>query len=98
MDATIKWIIVWLVIVNVIGVLVTSWDKRRARRREWRVRESTFWMIAALGGGLLTFLTMLFIHHKTRHRSFMIGIPLIVLAQMVVVYLLWQTGVLNVTQ
>lgn len=91
METTIKWMLVWLVMLNVIGMLVTSWDKRRARRREWRVPESTFWMITALGGGLLTFVTMLVIRHKTRHRSLMIGLPLMMLVQVVVFCLLWWT-------
>ena len=50
MEMPIAVIVMWLVIVNIAAVLMTMWDKNRARRREWRVSESTLWVTAALGG------------------------------------------------
>ena len=74
---------VWLVIINFISVIVCIADKSRAKRGKWRVRESTLWMLTFLGGGAGMYLTMRLIRHKTLHKSFMIGIPLIVILQII---------------
>ena len=92
MEMPIAVIVMWLVIVNIAAVLMTMWDKNRARRREWRVSESTLWVTAALGGAAAMFLTMFVIRHKTRHLSFMIGLPLLSVVQIAVLYLMFLFG------
>lgn len=77
---------VWLIIINFISVIVCIADKSRAKRGKWRVRESTLWMLTFLGGGAGMYLTMRLIRHKTLHKSFMIGIPLIVILQIIAVF------------
>lgn len=81
-----KILAVWLVIINFISVIVCIADKSRAKRGKWRVRESTLWVLTFLGGGAGMHLTMRLIRHKTLHRSFMIGIPLIVILQIIAVF------------
>ena len=81
-----KILAVWLVIINFISVIVCIADKSRAKRGKWRVRESTLWMLTFLGGGAGMYLTMRLIRHKTRQKSFMIGIPLIVILQIIAVF------------
>ncbi len=60
-----------------LAVVLTAWDKHNARCGRWRVRESTLWLVAVLGGALGMYVTMRCIRHKTRHLSFMIGLPLV---------------------
>lgn len=67
-------------------MLVTIADKRRARRHLWRIPERTLLILATLGGSAAMMLTMLFIHHKTRHLKFMVGIPVIMLLQTLITY------------
>lgn len=86
----ISWVVAWLIAACLTAVAVTVWDKNRARRREWRVAESTLWLVALLGGSAAMYGTMLFIRHKTRHRRFMIGLPLLLLAQVAFVYVCWR--------
>ncbi len=81
-----KILAVWLVIINFISVIVCIADKSRAKRGKWRVRESTLWALTILGGGAGMYLTMRLIRHKTLHKSFMIGIPLIVILQIIAVF------------
>lgn len=81
-----KILAVWLVIINFISVIVCIADKSRAKRGKWRVRESTLWVLTILGGGAGMYLTMRLIRHKTLHKSFMIGIPLIVILQIIAVF------------
>lgn len=87
----------WVVAATIVAFLVTLWDKNRARRREWRVPESSLWLIAVLGGSASMFLTMVAIRHKTRHARFMIGLPLLTLAQIALIYLMWRTNFLIIT-
>ena len=84
-----SWAVAWLVAVSVTAAALTVWDKSRARRRVWRVPERTLWLVAALGGAAATYVTMWLIRHKTLHRRFMWGLPLLLLCQIVLVYLLW---------
>ena len=81
-----KILAVWLVIINFISAIVCIADKSRAKRGKWRVRESTLWVLTFLGGGAGMYLTMRLIRHKTLHKSFMIGIPLIVILQIIAVF------------
>lgn len=91
MTLPLNWAIAWLVAAAIIAFSIVLWDKNRARRREWRVQESTLWLIALLGGSAVMFLTMLVIRHKTRHTPFMVGLPLLALVQAGLVYLLLQS-------
>ena len=83
------WAIAWLVAVSIMAVALTAWDKSRARRRAWRVPERTLWFVSALGGSVATCLAMCLLRHKTLHRRFMWGLPLLILAQVALVWLLW---------
>lgn len=78
---------VWIGVVSLISVVVTVKDKLSAMCKSGkRVREKTLFVLGALGGAAAMFLTMRIIRHKTRHRSFMVGLPLIIVFH-VLVYL-----------
>ena len=72
----------WLVLVNVWAFALMGFDKRRSRKKgARRVRERTLFLSALLGGGLGAFLGMWMFRHKTKHWYFVVGIPLIALAE-----------------
>ena len=75
------YLIIYLVFINIISVFITVHDKSSAVARKRRVPERTLFILAALGGSPAMFLTMLTINHKTRKARFMLGIPLIFLAE-----------------
>ncbi len=80
----------WYVIgISLLACVLTVWDKRCARRGRWRVPERTLFALALLGGAAAMLLTMRAVRHKTRHRRFMWGLPLIIAAQ-VALLILWQ--------
>ena len=83
-----KCILFYLLLVNVVGAAVTAWDKRAAQHGAWRVAEKTLFLWCILGGCPGVYLTMRLIRHKTLHKRFMWGIPLIFLAQCVLLFLL----------
>ena len=74
---------VYLALISVVAVIVTVADKIKAKAGAWRVKEATLLLLSALGGSVAMFITMQIIRHKTKHAKFMIGIPLIIVAQVV---------------
>ena len=85
-------IIVWFAAFNVIGTVQVMIDKRKARRRQRRVPEKRLMWLGALGGATLMWIAMLFIHHKTRHKKFMIGFPLMICLHVFLVAFMWVNG------
>lgn len=80
---------VYLIAVSLLAAILTVSDKRRARTHRWRIREATLWSVAALGGAAVMLLTMRLIRHKTRHTSFMVGLPLLTVLHIGLICLLW---------
>ena len=80
---------VYLGIVNVAGFILPAVDKRRAKKDRWRIRESTLFLISALGGAVAMYISMRLFHHKTKHKRFMIGIPVIIVLQLGAVFAVW---------
>lgn len=80
------YFLIYLLIISIIAVCVTIADKLKAIRGKWRIKERTLFIIAALGGSVAMFITMLLIHHKIRHARFMIGLPAIIAAQVVLAF------------
>ena len=80
------FVLAYLAAVSLWAIVITVYDKRAAKRRpRRRVRERSLWWCAALGGGVAMWLTMLLIRHKTQHRSFMVGLPLLLLLQILLI-------------
>lgn len=76
-----KFIFLYLTVISLISVIVCVADKSRAKKGKWRIKESTLFLLSALGGSAAMYITMRVIHHKTLHKRFMIGIPLIIIIQ-----------------
>ena len=79
---------VYLLEINVVALLLSAIDKACARKAIWRVSEVTLLLSAILGGSVGLLLGILLFHHKTKHNRFRIGVPLILLGQLVLVYFL----------
>lgn len=79
-------------ILNVITFLVYGIDKWKAKKEKWRIPESTLLLLAVVGGSIGALLGMKVWHHKTMHKKFKYGIPLIIVLQIGVLgYLLKMT-------
>lgn len=79
-----NYIILYFIIINLISVIITIYDKYQAVHNKWRVKEFTLLLFSALGGSVFMYLTMLIIRHKTKKPKFMIGIPIIIVLQLTV--------------
>ena len=72
----INLLIIYFVIVSLVSVVITVADKASAKKGGWRIPEATLMMIGLFGGALSMYVTMKTIRHKTKHKKFMIGLPL----------------------
>lgn len=79
----IKFILTYLVLMNLIAFIAFGIDKWKARNNAWRIPETTLFLLAILGGSIGAKLGMHIWHHKTKHLSFVIGVPVIMLLQVV---------------
>ncbi len=79
----------YLLFINILGFLLMGLDKQKARRKKWRIPEKTLFLTAILGGSIGSILGMRIFRHKTRHTSFAVGMPCILIIQiLLLVYLL----------
>ncbi len=78
---------IYLLVINLIGLIMMGVDKDKARRQAWRVPEATLFFVAAIGGCVVAIIGMYAFRHKTKHLLFIIGLPLILLIQ--IGLLLW---------
>ena len=76
-----KYFLLYLLLMNVIAFVFMHADKRRARKNRWRVPERTLIGTAVLGGSIGALMGMYTFRHKTKHLKFTLGIPAILIAQ-----------------
>jgi uncharacterized membrane protein YsdA (DUF1294 family) len=84
----ISLLILYFVIINLISFIVMGLDKHKAQKRQWRIPESTLFVLALIGGSIGSILGMRIFHHKTRHWYFVYGMPAILIVQVILVLLL----------
>ena len=79
------YLIYYLIAVSLLGVFVTVYDKHAAISGKRRIREKVLFLYALLGAALSMYITMKIIRHKTLHKSFMIGFPLIAITHIIII-------------
>ena len=80
--------LIYFFTINLISVLVCVFDKLKAKRGGWRISEKALFSLCFLGGSVGMYISMRLIRHKTLHKRFMIGIPLIILIQIATIILI----------
>ena len=80
---TLTGILSYLAFINLTGFAVFGIDKYKAIHHKWRIRESALFAIAILGGSVGCLIGMYVFHHKTLHPSFRIGIPMILIVELI---------------
>ncbi|MCR5283919.1 MAG: DUF1294 domain-containing protein [Lachnospiraceae bacterium] len=81
-------LILYLLVINVIGFSLMGIDKSKARKRAWRIPESTLFLFAIFGGSIGSIIGMYVFRHKTKHWYFVVGMPLILILQLIGCYML----------
>lgn len=75
----------YLIIISTVTVAFTVGDKMSAKKDGRRIPEDLLLTLGLLGGALAEYVTMKIIRHKTRHKKFMIGLPIEIILQIVIV-------------
>ena len=83
-----NFIIAYVIIINIIGLLSMLIDKYRAIKNKWRIPEKTLFLIAILGGSIGSNIGMRLFRHKTKHWYFVFGMPAILIIQLVIIFLM----------
>ena len=91
----------YLIVINIVTFLVYGIDKwrstsgrllptgrKKAKQGSWRISEATLLILAVIGGSIGALLGMKIWHHKTMHKKFKYGLPMILLAQIALIYLI----------
>lgn len=71
-----KLIIIYLIAINLFSSIISIVDKHNAKHGKRRISEDFLMTVGLIGGALFEFITMKIIHHKTKHKKFMIGLPI----------------------
>lgn len=78
------FIAAYFVLISLVTAVVTVADKSRSKKGAFRIPEKTLFLLALFGGSLAEYLTMRSIRHKTLHKRFMLGLPLIIILQLII--------------
>lgn len=86
-----KEVLIYLLGINLIGFLAMGFDKFKAKNNFWRTKEKTLFIIALIGGSIGSIIGMYTFRHKTKHNTFVYGMPIILGIQIgIVTYLLFN--------
>ncbi|MBO4786703.1 MAG: DUF1294 domain-containing protein [Prevotella sp.] len=84
-------VVYYLIIINILTFLVYGIDKWKARNGKWRISEATLLLLAVIGGSIGAWAGMSVWHHKTLHKKFRYGVPLILIIQVaLIIYMLYR--------
>lgn len=78
--------LIYLVAINVVTFFMYGIDKWKAKKSKWRISEATLLGMAVIGGSIGAWLGMKVWHHKTLHKKFRYGVPLILIAQIALLF------------
>jgi len=75
-------LVLYLLVVNFVGFSLMVVDKWKAKMGKWRIAEKTIWLVSIVGGAVGTTIGMYLFRHKTKHRLFRYGLPLLSLLEL----------------
>jgi len=78
-----KFLLIYIIIMNVVGFFIMGIDKKKAEKHAWRIPEKTLFLVSLIGGSIGTLLGMYVFRHKTKHWYFVIGMPLILIIHII---------------
>ena len=78
----------YLLAINIVSFFLYGIDKYKAKKNKWRISEATLLMMAVIGGSIGAWVGMRLWHHKTMHKKFKYGIPIIIILQVALAFYL----------
>ena len=87
------YILYYLIAINVITFFIYGINKFKAKKGKWRIPESTLLLLAIIGGSIGAWFGIKVWHHKTLHKKFKYGIPLIVIIQIAIAIYIFRENI-----
>ena len=81
-----KYLIIYLLLINAIAMILMLVDKVKAKKKLWRIPEATLMGAAAIGGSIGALIGMYLFRHKTKHPKFYLGVPALLAIHLVLIY------------
>ena len=78
----------YVLVINLISFALMGIDKNKARKKAWRIPEASLFLFALVGGSIGSIAGMYTFRHKTRHWYFVMGMPLILILQIIAIYMI----------
>ena len=78
----------YFIFISLISIFVCVKDKLSAIKGNKRISEKTLLNLSVLGGALVMYVTMRLIRHKTKHAKFMVGLPIIIILQILIIIII----------
>lgn len=85
----------YFAVISLVTAVITIADKIKAKKGAFRVPENTLIILALSGGSVAEYFTMRLIRHKTLHKKFMIGLPIIIIIQLLSAVLIFSRYILH---
>ena len=85
-----RYLIIYIVIINVIAFLAMYIDKRKAKYGKWRIPEQSLFILALIGGSIGAIIGMYTFRHKTKKLRFSVGFPAILVLQIILIISVWN--------
>lgn len=82
---TIEIFVAYAFFINVISLVYMYIDKQKAVKGQWRISEKSLFLMAIIGGTIGIMVAMKLFRHKTKHLSFKVGIPIILILQIALI-------------
>lgn len=89
-----KFLILYIILINLFGLYSMYSDKQKAKKHNWRTPEAILFLISIILGSIGTLSGMYLFHHKTKHIKFVLGMPAILIAHILIFYELFKMKIL----
>ena len=84
----VKLLAYYIVFINLLGIILMFLDKRKAVKNRWRISENTLMLTSLIGGSLGILIGMYTFRHKTKHKKFTIGVPVLLIINILCIIIL----------
>lgn len=88
MNMYVLGLVIYFFIINLFAIFLMKYDKVKAINNQYRISEKTLFLIALILGGIGIYIGMYLFRHKTKHVKFTVGIPLIIILNILTIYYL----------
>ena len=78
----------YIILINLLGIILMLLDKKKAVKNRWRISENTLMFTALIGGSLGILIGMYTFRHKTKHKKFTIGVPVLLIVNILCIIMI----------